>query len=118
MGNPTMWFEVAGKDQQALKGFYSQLFDWQITDMEAMPSYSMIDTGGEEGIPGGIGATQNGDSGHVTFYVRVDDIEASLAKAESLGGTKVMGPMDIPSGQIALFTDPEGHAIGLMTQTG
>jgi predicted enzyme related to lactoylglutathione lyase len=93
MGNPTMWFEVVGKDQQALKGFYSQLFDWQVTDMEAMPSYSMVDTGGEEGIPGGIGVAP-------------------------LGGTKVMGPMDIPSGQIALFTDPEGHAIGLMTQTG
>lgn len=28
-----------------------------------------------------------------------------------------MGPMDIPTGgQIALFTDPEGHEIGLMTQ--
>jgi uncharacterized protein len=118
MANPTMWFEVAGKDQQALKGFYSQLFDWQITDMEAMPNYSTIDTGGEEGIPGGIGAAQNGDAGHVTFYVRVEDIDASLAKAESLGGTKVMGPMDIPSGQIALFNDPEGHQIGLMTQTG
>jgi hypothetical protein len=111
-----MWFEVAGKDPQALKGFYSQLFDWQITDMEAMP-YSTIDAG-DEGIPGGIGPAPNSDGGHVTFYVRVDDIEASLAKAESLGGKRVMGPMDIPSGQIALFTDPEGHAIGLMTQTG
>jgi len=29
-----------------------------------------------------------------------------------------MGPMAIPSGQIALFTDPEGHEIGLMTQMG
>jgi predicted enzyme related to lactoylglutathione lyase len=103
MGNPTMWFEVAGKDQQALKDFYSQLFEWQITDMEAMP-YATIDTGG--------------DSGHVTFYVRVDDLEAALAKAEELGGKRTMGPMDIPSGQIALFTDPEGHQIGLMTQTG
>jgi uncharacterized protein len=118
MGNPTMWFEVAGKDQQALKGFYSQLFGWQVTDMEAMPSYSTVDTGGGEGIPGGIGAAPNGDAGHVTFYVRVDDIEASLAKAEALGGKKAMGPMDIPSGQIALFTDPEGHVIGLMTQAG
>jgi predicted enzyme related to lactoylglutathione lyase len=26
--------------------------------------------------------------------------------------------MDIPSGQIGLFTDPEGHQIGLMTRTG
>ena len=48
--------------------------------------------------------------------MEVDDVEAGLAKAESLGGTRVMGPMDIPSGQIALFTDPEGHQIGLMTR--
>lgn len=117
MSNPTMWFEVVGKDQEALKGFYSQLFEWQITDMEAMP-YATIDTGNGEGIPGGIGPAPDGDSGHVTFYVRVDDIDASLAKAESLGGRKIMGPMDIPSGQIALFADPEGHRIGLMTQAG
>jgi len=116
MGNPTMWFEVAGKDREGLKNFYSELFEWQLTDMDAMP-YTMIDAG-DEGIPGGIGSAPDGDSGHVTFYVRVDDIEAALAKAERLGGTKVMGPMDIPSGQIALFTDPEGHRIGLMTQTG
>jgi uncharacterized protein len=116
MGNPTMWFEVAGKDLQALKGFYSQLFEWQITDMDAMP-YATIDTGGD-GIPGGIGAAPNGDSGHVTFYVRVDDLEAALAKAEELGGKRTMGPMDIPNGQIALLADPEGHQVGLMTQTG
>ena len=34
MGNPTMWFEVAGKDREALNGFYSRLFDWQLKDME------------------------------------------------------------------------------------
>jgi uncharacterized protein len=116
MGNPTMWFEVAGKDHEALKGFYSSLFDWQLTDMDGMP-YATIDTGGE-GIPGGIGAAPPGDSGHVTFYVLVEDLEAALGKVEALGGKRTMGPMDIPSGQIALFTDPEGHQIGLMTQTG
>ncbi len=116
MGNPTMWFEVAGKDHQALKGFYSSLFDWKLTDMDGMP-YATIDTGGE-GIPGGIGAAPAGDSGHVTFYVLVEDIEAALGKAETLGGKRTMGPMDIPSGQIALFTDPEGHQVGLMTRTG
>jgi len=116
MGNPTMWFEVAAKDREAMKGFYGELFDWQLSDMDAMP-YTTIDTGGE-GIPGGIGSAPEGDGGHVTFYVRVEDIEAALAKAEGLGATKIMGPMDIPSGQIALFADPEGRRIGLMTQTG
>ncbi len=116
MSNPTMWFEVAGKDREALKGFYSQLFDWRLTDMDAMP-YTTIDAGGE-GIPGGIGEAPDGDPGHVTFYVQVEDVEAALGKAEQLGGQKLMGPMDIPTGQIALFQDPEGHRIGLMTRMG
>jgi predicted enzyme related to lactoylglutathione lyase len=116
MSNPTMWFEVAGKDREAMKAFYSQLFEWKLTDMDAMP-YTTIDAGGE-GIPGGIGEAPDGHPGHVTFYVQVDDIEGSLARAEQLGGKKLMGPMDIPSGQIAMFTDPEGHEIGLMTRMG
>jgi len=117
MGNPIMWFEVAGKDHEALKGFYSRLFDWKLTDMDTMP-YTTIDAGGE-GIPGGVGAAPEGHPGHVTFYVQVDDIDAALTKAEGLGGKRAMGPMDLPNGgQIALFTDPEGHEVGLMTAMG
>lgn len=116
MGNPTMWFEVAAKDREAMKGFYSGLFDWKLTDMEAMP-YTGIETG-EEGIPGGIGSAPEGHPGHVTFYVQVDDVAEGLAKATALGGTEVMGPTDIPSGKIGLFTDPEGHLVGLMSMNG
>jgi predicted enzyme related to lactoylglutathione lyase len=116
MSNPTMWFEVAGRDREAMKAFYSQLFEWKLTEMDAMP-YAVIDTGGE-GIPGGIGEAPDGQPGHVTFYVQVDDIEASLAKAEQLGGKRAMGPIEIPTGQIAIFSDPEGHQVGLMTRMG
>jgi len=45
----------------------------------------------------------------------VPDVEASLAKAESLGGTRVMGPekvMDMV--ELGLFKDPEGHVIGVV----
>lgn len=116
MGNPTMWFEVCGKDHEAMKSFYSGLFDWQLTDMEEMP-YSTVAANGQ-GIPGGIGVAAEGQDGHVTFYVEVDDLEASLAKAESLGGKRTLEPTDIPTGQIALFTDPEGHLVGLMHMNG
>jgi hypothetical protein len=116
MSNPTMWFEIAGKDREAMKSFYSQLFEWKLTDLDGTP-YSVIDTGGE-GIPGGIGEAPTGHPGHVTFYVQVDDIEASLARVEQLGGKRVMGPMEIPSGQIAILADPEGHEVGLMTRMG
>lgn len=115
MANSVMWFEVAGKDREGLKGFYSQLFDWKMSDMEAMP-YTGVEASGD-GIPGGIGQAPDGHPGHVTFYVSVDDVDAALTQVESLGGQREMGPMDIPAGRIALFTDPEGHEVGLWQQT-
>ena len=42
-------------------------------------------------------------------------MEASLAKAESLGGSRVMGPEKIMDMiEIGLFNDPEGHLIGVV----
>ncbi|GLQ55040.1 VOC family protein [Devosia nitrariae] len=66
------------------------------------------------GIPGGIAGGAGYDS-HVTFYVAVDNVENALQKAESLGGTRRLGPVASPSGKLAVghFTDPEGHLIGV-----
>lgn len=45
----------------------------------------------------------------------MSDPEAYLAKAEKLGGKAVVPPTEIPSYNLtfAMFTDPEGHLIGL-----
>ena len=112
MGNPTVFFEVAGPDQKGLIDFYTQLFGWKTNDIPGDMPYSLV-TPGEGGTPGGIGPTPDGSQGHVTFYVGVDDIAAALEKAESLGGSKIMGPAPVPGGEIGLFTDPEGHVIGV-----
>ena len=67
------------------------------------------------GIGGGIGTGPDGYDGHVTFYVGVDDVEAALAKAESLGGTRIMGPETVmESIELGQFQDPEGHLIGVV----
>jgi hypothetical protein len=56
----------------------------------------------------------DGYEGHVTFYVEVSDVEATLAQAESLGGSRVFGPDQVMEGLVlGQFTDPEGHLIGL-----
>ena len=113
MGNPTMWFEVAAKDREATEDLLLRLFDWQLNDMEAMP-YTIVDTGGE-GIPAGSVTPRRAAT--VTSLLRAGrGHRGGLAKAECLGGKRVMGPMGIPSGEIGLFTDPEGHQIGLMTR--
>jgi predicted enzyme related to lactoylglutathione lyase len=72
------------------------------------------------GIGGGIGGPgPDGYPGHVTFYVGVPDVEAALAKAESLGGKRVMGPERIDGAkvEIGLLTDPEGHLVGVVKPT-
>jgi predicted enzyme related to lactoylglutathione lyase len=50
----------------------------------------------------------------------VPDVGAALEKAESLGGTRMMGPDEMSDVGIVigLFSDPEGHVIGLMSPLG
>jgi hypothetical protein len=50
----------------------------------------------------------------VVVYIGTDDIEASLAKVEKLGGKTVTPKSEIPGmGWFALFTDPSGNLVGL-----
>jgi uncharacterized protein len=119
MGQPVVHFEVIGKDGDKLRSYYSELFDWKI-DADNEMKYGMVARDGNTGpdgtgIGGGVAAGPPGYEGHVTFYVAVPDVEASLAKAESLGGTRIMGPekiMDMV--ELGQFADPEGHVIGVV----
>ena len=113
MPHPVIWFEVIGQDADKLKGFYRDLFDWEIE--EGPQGYGMAMPEGRDGLMGGIGSDPSGGPGHVTFYAQADDLQAALDKAESLGGRTVMPPMSPMEGTtIALFADPEGHVVGLV----
>jgi hypothetical protein len=121
MGQPVVHFEVIGKDGPKLRSYYSELFGWEFGDTVGPTNYAVVERDGNTnadgvGIGGGIGTAPDGYDGHVTFYVEVPDVEAALAKAESLGGKRMMGPekMEEPSIEIGLFTDPEGRVIGLV----
>jgi predicted enzyme related to lactoylglutathione lyase len=116
MGQQVVHFEVVGKDANALRAYYGELFGWKFSQPMGPTDYSVLEE--QEGIGGGVGAGPEGYAGHVTFYVQVPDVEAALAKAESLGGSRMMGPDEVPGVGIVigLFSDPEGHVIGLMSQ--
>ena len=119
MGQPVVHFEIIGKDGEKLRSYYSDLFGWEINADNPM-KYGMVDREGNVnadgvGIGGGVAAGPEGYPGHVTFYIEVPDVEAALAKAESLGGTRVMGPEKIMD-QVELghFKDPEDHLVGVV----
>jgi predicted enzyme related to lactoylglutathione lyase len=122
MGHPVVHFEVVGRDGEALRSFYSEMFDWKIDANNPM-NYGIVQrddnlSADGTGIGGGIGQGPEGYAGHVTFYVEVPDAEATLAQAERIGGTRMMGPEKVMEGLvIGLFTDPEGHTIGVLEHT-
>lgn len=64
-----------------------------------------------------MSAAEPGKPGYVTFYVQVKDTDAHLKEVEKLGGKVVMPTIVIP-GMVtfALFSDPEGHVIGLVKE--
>ena len=114
MGQPVVHFEVIGRDGAKLQSYYGELFGWEIDANNPM-NYGTVQREGNTnsdgvGIGGGVGVGPEGYDGHVTFYVEVPDVEAALAKAEELGGSRMMGPDEPMEGLvIGLFTDPEGH---------
>jgi uncharacterized protein len=122
MGAPVVHFEIIGTDGAKLQAYYAELFGWEIDAGNPM-SYGIVSRAGNvkadgTGIGGGVAAGPDGYGGHVTFYAEVPDVEAALAKAESLGGTRLMGPEKVMEGvELGQFADPEGHVIGVLKAT-
>jgi predicted enzyme related to lactoylglutathione lyase len=124
MGQPIVHFEIIGKDPEKLRSYYSGLFGWEfdtnapVAEAISQPgNYGFVNrntTSDGTGIPGGVGGGVS-YKGYAMFYVGVPNVEAALQKAESLGGTRRMGPEKNPGADLVVghFTDPEGHLIGL-----
>lgn len=117
---PVVHFEIIGNDGKKLQDFYSKLFDWKINADNSM-NYGMVEAAangaevGKGSIGGGVSAGQPGMPGYVTIYAQVADLNATLKQAESMGAKTIMPPTEIPDMvTFALFTDPEGHVVGLV----
>jgi uncharacterized protein len=101
-------FEIGCDHAGNTRDFYAKLFDWKIEPLG--PNFS-IDTGAAPA--GGIVSLGHEPRHYTMFYVEVPNIDAALAKAEELGGKKVVGPVKLPNGAFAWFTDPEQNMVGL-----
>jgi uncharacterized protein len=123
MARPVVHFEVIGVSPDQLRRYYGDLFGWTFDtpspvaeEVSQADSYGFLDlvtSGDGSGIRGGIGGGEGYES-HAIFYVGVPDVEAALQRAESLGGTRVMGPATSPNGLVVgHLKDPEGTLVGV-----
>ena len=121
--NPTgafIWYELMTTDTDSAKAFYDAVVGWDISEGAAeYQGYRMIGRK-DGGFAGGIlpltdEMQQHGARPIWLGYVNVSDTDEAIAEIEQAGGTKIMGPMDIPNvGRIAMVTDPQGAPFYVM----
>lgn len=111
MGTRVVHVEIVGKDGTGLQKFYSDIFGWSL-DTNNPGGYGMYR---QDDLTTGIGASNDGGAGHVTFYVSTDDAQGVLDKVAASGGRVLMPLTEVaPETTVALFADPEGHVVGIM----
>ncbi len=114
------WSELNTTDAAGALSFYSALVGWE-SKGEPMPGYHVF--GNSTEMLGGISDAHSGEGEKKAPqwmpYITVDDLDATLAKVEGLGGAVIMPAMAIPNdgGRIAIIKDPQGVATGLAQYT-
>jgi predicted enzyme related to lactoylglutathione lyase len=107
------WNELQTRDLDAAMKFYADVFG---VGIGGAPEYRELQVGGEsvagamtvpEGVPAEVPANW-------LTYFAVADCEAAMAKAQSLGGTVLMGPMDVEVGRFAVVLDDQGAAFAVI----
>ncbi len=126
MSGRVVHFEVPFDDADRARGFYRDVFGWQIMEMADM-GYNIVSTGpaGDDGMPsepGFIGGGMLQRQDPVTkpvIVVQVDDIDATLKQVGSSGGSAVSEKLTVGDmGFAAYFTDSEGNLMGLWQNAG
>ncbi len=107
------WIDIGVPDIAAAGAFYSALFGWEIEyGPEEIGFYSMCRIGGRD--VAAIGAQQAPGMVVWATYLSVDDLDASVAKVESAGGSIIVPPMDVMTfGRMAIIADPGGAVVSL-----
>jgi predicted enzyme related to lactoylglutathione lyase len=103
--------EWATQSPALLEKFVTELFDWQFQAFA--PGYLMHLPGDGSISVGILQSDQAQDGGTPNVSVRVSDMDAMLAKAETLGA-KIMVPKTfMGGGSFAFVAAPDGNLIGL-----
>lgn len=112
------WIDYAADDADRATAFYTDVMGWTaLASPTPEGTYTMLQQKGYD--VGGLYAMNEaqrdaGQTPHWLSYVSVDDVEATVARAQELGATVVEEPFDVmTSGRMALLTDPQGVAFAL-----
>jgi predicted enzyme related to lactoylglutathione lyase len=118
MGNPVVQFQILSKAPEEAAKFYAEMFGWTV-DADNPMGYRRIHTGSNDGIQGGIWPAPPQAPNFVQLFMAVEDVGASVKKAESLGAKTVIPPTTLPEGdQMSVLLDPQGMSFAVWRPAG
>jgi len=108
--NSVVHVEIHSNAPEKTKAFLKDVFDWKFQDVPEM-NYSMFEPPSAPG--GGLQKAENLPAG-VLDYILSKDIDGTVKKIQSSGGSIVTPKMEIPGmGFFAVFQDPTGITLAL-----
>lgn len=121
MSGRVVHFEVPYDDGSRAQAFYRDIFGWDTAEMPGLDyTLAMSGPSGDQGptepgyINGGMFKRDDGPTAGPVIVVDVEDIDATMQKIESLGGSAVGEKMAVGEmGWAAYFRDCEGNIMGL-----
>jgi uncharacterized protein len=115
MEHPFCHVELQTTDPDKAKAFYTDLFQWQMSDMDMGPGGTYTVFKPEAGPGGGLMKHPvPGAPSQWMPYVGVENIKTATDKARDLGATILTNIHEVPDmGWLTVFADPTGAIIGL-----
>jgi predicted enzyme related to lactoylglutathione lyase len=116
-GHPS-WADLSTADIVAAKDFYCRLLGWMITINETPMGRYLIGSIGDREVAGMMAQSSEmgGNPSVWTSYFSVADIDATVAKVPSAGGSVLQVPSEIPNGaRVAVVADPGGAMFALIS---
>ena len=112
------WIDLGTPDPDGAKRFYADLLGWETVDVETPDGVYTIGRIDGKDVAGLHGHGEP-DAHGWDSYVAVDDLDATLARVQDLGGTVEYGPHDIPgSARMAVVAGGDGARVCLWQAAG
>jgi predicted enzyme related to lactoylglutathione lyase len=110
------WNELHTSDPTSALSFYENVLGFSHRAMEAGPNNTYYVLSRDGVGRGGVTSHLSSDMPpHWLPYVAVDDPDATIARARTLGATIPVGPTDIPGvGRFGVLADPTGAMLAVM----
>jgi len=112
------WAELNARGLAAALAFYQAVFGWgaKTSPMPDGGAYTEL-LDGETSILGALemaAMVPEQVPSYWLVYFASGDIAGDTAQAQELGATVLLPPTDMPGGQFAILSDPQGAAFGLL----